>query len=85
MGGDIKRLIMCLPNQSNLYGTFTLEGAKSLADEKCPNQSETVSMIVLDNNDVVFCLERNNGNWKEKEIQKLVFKNHMSDNKDIKV
>ena len=74
MNNDNKRIILCLPNHPNLFGIMTLENAKSLAEEKCPNQSETASIIVMDNNkDVVYCLERNNGNWAEKDIKKISY------------
>ena len=76
MNGNIKRLLICLPNQPNLCGIFTLEDAKSLANEKCPDQSKVVSIMELDNNDVISCLERNDGDWIEKEVRRLVFNNH---------
>ena len=69
---DNKRVIICFPNQPNLSGLMTLDFAKSKVDENSPNKSEIVSVIVMnDKNEVVSCIERNNGEWKEKEVIQL--------------
>ena len=73
MNNDNKRIIIYLPNHPNISGIMTLEYAKSLAEEKCPNKSENVLIIVINDNDVTFCLERNSGNWIEKDISGVIF------------
>ena len=78
---DNKRILVCLPNQPNISGVVTIECAKAIAKEKCPNENETVSILVLDgsnNNQELYCLERKNGEWEEKEfLEKILspFKN----------
>ncbi len=70
-----KRIIICLPNQTNISGVMTIEFAKSHADEKCPDFCKTVTIVVADYNfDTYFyCLERKEGEWREKETTKLKF------------
>ena len=81
MNSDNKRIIICIPTQPNLHGLMTLENAKKLAEEKCPNNEESASIIILDNNkDIVACLERINGNWTEKEIKEIFFTNSYKHN-----
>ena len=74
MSSNNKRIIICLPNQPNLYGLMTLTHAKFLVEEKCPNQDEIALIIVIENNkDVITCLERNNSKWTEKEMKEISF------------
>ena len=74
MNSNNKRVIICLPNQPNLYGVMTLENAKSLAEEKSLDKSDNVLIIVFDNNnDIVAYLERKDKEWKEKETIRLTF------------
>ena len=69
-----RRMVICLPNQANISGCMTLDFAKALADEKCIDKCLTISIIVIDDlNDAFSCLERKEGEWKEKEIQRLTF------------
>ena len=71
---DRKRILISLPNQQNISGTMPLEQAKSIAEEQSLDTDEIISILVMDDkNSIISCVERNNGEWKEKKLKDLVF------------
>ena len=75
MSNNNKRIIICLPDQANISGVMTMESAKSLVEKICPDFCKTATIVVADYNfDTYFyCLERKEGEWREKEIAELKF------------
>lgn len=75
MKNNCKKTIVCLPDQTNISGVMTMEFAKSHAEEQCPDPSKTITIVVLNysSDKEFYCLERKEGEWREKEILELKF------------